>query len=783
MAVVVVAFVLGFSSYQYPLALTLTILILAIGFEAVSVPLLHPGYISLATPIYLFAMLEEGVTQPQAVSHGIMLAALPLATRLAYPSLPTMVTRAAYFGLNIVRMTLVGVVLLVGRAGLENIVGSGGAATVAAALGAALAWIAIDHILVTPVVMANEEASDQSSWSCVLERSRFLLPLPLAIAILGSQPDFPGPKGLLGLVLASLTIFPFRGALKYSIDELVVREQEELDLNVKSLQHQNEILKSEKNSLKDESERMSTELKYVYEMARALGASTNLEDTVAIVLSMIRRLRVPYQSCVILLYRKQALVPILSETPYKDLLAMSHLLQLEESLISEVVEQQRPRLESEMSASSEGRIFKDERSVMCVPLVVGKEIVGVIYVGSVRPGTHKEEHLDTLKMLAAFAAPSVKTAMLFEQAEEDLKAEVEARKAVEAMNKRLAGLQKMGQKMGENLSIRNTMTVVASGLTQMIPDAQSVIMFNTDRESGDKHAMKAEFTLTPYADYVKNLALRDDEGLLGKAIETGKTQMVPDTHVYDVQNLLAFERSVVVAPLMVRTENGEETEILGCLYVGASKENAFNEEHQQLIETVSYSTAMAIKNARLYEQTQQMALTDGLTGLYTHRLFQEKLAAEIEWSERHNRPFCLVMVDTDNFKTFNDTLGHPAGDSLLKEIAVLLKDKVRSTDIVCRYGGDEFALLLKETDKEKALTLCERVREAFQLRFGRMEVQVTASIGLACFPFDAKTKKDLAKAADDALYVSKRGGRNRVTASKSLHEREKNPIVQETLPR
>ncbi|MCA9794107.1 MAG: sensor domain-containing diguanylate cyclase, partial [Candidatus Eremiobacteraeota bacterium] len=222
-------------------------------------------------------------------------------------------------------------------------------------------------------------------------------------------------------------------------------------------------------------------------------------------------------------------------------------------------------------------------------------------------------------------------------------------------------------------------------------------------------------------------------------------------------------------------------EVLGCLYVGASRENAFTEEHRNLIETVSYQTAMALKNARLYEQTQQMALTDGLTGLYTHRLFQEKLSDEIEWSERHNRPFCLVMVDTDNFKTYNDTLGHPQGDSLLKEIAVLLKDKVRSTDIVCRYGGDEFALLLRETLKDDALKMCERIREAFQLRFGGNKVVVTASIGMACFPTDAVTKKDLAKAADDALYVSKRGGRNRVTASPPLEERE--DIVQEILPR
>ena len=143
----------------------------------------------------------------------------------------------------------------------------------------------------------------------------------------------------------------------------------------------------------------------------------------------------------------------------------------------------------------------------------------------------------------------------------------------------------------------------------------------------------------------------------------------------------------------------------------------------------------------------------------------------------------LVMVDADNFKTYNDTLGHPAGDALLKEIAALLKDKVRASDIVCRYGGDEFALLLKNTRKEDAQRMCERIREAFQLRFGGNEVQVTSSIGLACFPTDADSKKDLAKAADDALYVSKRGGRNRVSVSPNLAERRANPIQQEVLKR
>jgi diguanylate cyclase (GGDEF)-like protein len=250
---------------------------------------------------------------------------------------------------------------------------------------------------------------------------------------------------------------------------------------------------------------------------------------------------------------------------------------------------------------------------------------------------------------------------------------------------------------------------------------------------------------------------------------------------------LGAEQSVVIAPLFSSSSEAEaegqtEQELLGVLYVGAAEQNALTEDHGNLIETVSYQTAMALKNARLYEQTQQQALTDGLTGLYTHRLFQEKLGQELEKAEQTSQQLVLCMVDCDNFKTYNDTLGHPAGDALLKDIASLLKDKVRAQDIVSRYGGDEFALLLK-TSKENAVRMCERIREAFQLRFGGHQVQVTSSIGVACYPTDAVTKKDLAKAADDALYVAKRGGRNLVAPSKTLKERTTKPIVQEVLIR
>jgi len=758
--------------------------------DALSVSISAIGYFSMAAPLYFLVMFSNSVDS--ATMYGI----LPLFLGISVAGLCsfarfvvttpdphlTFQSRMAGMGLNVLRVALVGAAMLgATKAGLGALV---------AGMAGAGAWILLDQILVGPVLSKVEDLEVSSLWEEVPIGGKALFALAPVVGLVGS--GLSGGKvqdGVLAVFGVALLGLAFRGNARYYIDEIVVQDQKELEMSLNKAQHNERKLKEANAVYLSENKQFQDELGSVYQMAESLGASTKVEETVGVVASMIKTLRIPYQSFVILLFRNGSLQPELAETPYKDVLAMSHLLQLEETLIKEVVETRKSRLKPALSASSEGRIFKNERSVICVPLLVSKECVGVIYVGSVAADTHTEEHLKHLKMIAAFAAPSIKTAILFEGKVGEVEEERKIRESVEAKNAQLAELQSMGQRMGATLKTSTTIEVVAESLRNMIAGAQSVILFTPDKEQTGGHALKAEFADTPYKAYVKNLAIRDDEGLLGKAISAKCTVLVQDTEMFDVQHILGSERSVVVAPLITASEErrnggGEaEQELLGVLYVGAAQSDALTEEHRNLIETVSYQTAMALKNARLYEQTQQQALTDGLTGLYTHRLFQEKLSEEIEWASRHGQEIVLVMVDCDNFKTYNDTLGHPAGDALLKEVASLLKDKVRATDIVARYGGDEFALLLKQTRKEDALRMCERIREAFQLRFGGNAVQVTSSIGLACYPTDALTKKDLAKAADDALYVAKRGGRNMVAPSKTLKERQIKPIVQEVLAR
>lgn len=166
---------------------------------------------------------------------------------------------------------------------------------------------------------------------------------------------------------------------------------------------------------------------------------------------------------------------------------------------------------------------------------------------------------------------------------------------------------------------------------------------------------------------------------------------------------------------------------------------------------------LAEANARL----EDLATTDGLTGLKNHRLFQEKSAEEFERSQRYRSPLSVIMLDVDKFKSYNDTFGHPAGDQVLKRVAAVMKATVRRTDLVARYGGEEFAILLPETAEEGARELAERLRAAIETQPWNKR-PVTISIGVATLERTTSSFSVLLKQADEALYASKAGGRNRV---------------------
>ena len=174
---------------------------------------------------------------------------------------------------------------------------------------------------------------------------------------------------------------------------------------------------------------------------------------------------------------------------------------------------------------------------------------------------------------------------------------------------------------------------------------------------------------------------------------------------------------------------------------------------------------LRVRSACQLERARQRANTDGLTGLYNHRYLHERLQQEIERFERYGRPLSLVMADLDRFKLYNDTHGHPRGDELLIAVAKTLRQMSRSSDVVGRYGGDEFTRILPETTVAEARLKAERMRrfiERLELDVGGTATPVTLSLGIATASAACRRREDLIAAADAALYRAKRLGRNRV---------------------
>ncbi len=218
----------------------------------------------------------------------------------------------------------------------------------------------------------------------------------------------------------------------------------------------------------------------------------------------------------------------------------------------------------------------------------------------------------------------------------------------------------------------------------------------------------------------------------------------------------------VVTPIIVKGA----TEGLVCLGPRVKKQSYEKQDLEQ-ISILANIIAISITNATLYREVEQLSYTDGMTELHNFRYFDLRLHEEVIRHKRNKTGLSLLILDVDNFKNFNDTMGHPAGDEVLRKLAKILRETVRENDIVARYGGEEFAVILPQVEKEGALILAERIRENIEKTyFEHEEIQpqgkVTVSIGGANLPDDADDYQTLVNRADMALYKAKNTGRNRV---------------------
>jgi diguanylate cyclase (GGDEF)-like protein len=395
------------------------------------------------------------------------------------------------------------------------------------------------------------------------------------------------------------------------------------------------------------------------------------------------------------------------------------------------------------------------RALLAVPLVDrrGDHVRGVVVADRLDPSPFTDEDERLLRTLSGEILRAVEAERLMMDMKRTRDEKERFYEAIERLNRTTKPLE-----------VFDATIEVARGMVAV--DFAAVTLVE-DREGKTFHRVARVLGAEDGRAVLEGLEFKGDTGLVASAVRLGsclpaKELDVSKVPVFDSATRLRGLASLKVIPL--RTAQN----VLGAVVLGARRPGAYGPEAVRQLEVVAMQAAESIYRARLFEQTERLATTDGLTGLLNHRTFQGRLDEHLAHAERYGKRLSLLLCDIDHFKAVNDTYGHPVGDLVLKGVARTLAKEARATDLVARYGGEEFAVVMPETDAAGALVIAERIRErvarlALETEQGRLGV--TMSLGVATFPEDGAKKGALVERADACLYQAKRGGRNRTVCA------------------
>lgn len=320
-------------------------------------------------------------------------------------------------------------------------------------------------------------------------------------------------------------------------------------------------------------------------------------------------------------------------------------------------------------------------------------------------------------------------------------------------------LNELGRRFAGNLSLEDLFDAMYAE-TNRVMDAGAffVALYHEERREVELRYLYDDGGRYPPVTFTLNDG-PTSRAILNKApvLYNSDSRTIPGVQMYG--NLERAVQSVLVVPITLQDQ------VIGAISAQSYQVEAFTDEHVQLLSTIANQAAIALDNAQLYERTLQLAMTDSMTGLANARSLHESITRLVAQAAEQSTSISLLMIDSDSLKHINDRFGHVAGDEHICRLGETLRDSVRAGDIVARYGGDEFAVLLPNTEPEEARAIALRVLQAIrqlEYRVGVATIQTTASAGIASYPRDAVNAEGLLRAADAAMYRAKQAGKDRV---------------------
>lgn len=330
----------------------------------------------------------------------------------------------------------------------------------------------------------------------------------------------------------------------------------------------------------------------------------------------------------------------------------------------------------------------------------------------------------------------------------------------------LTVFHEIGKALTSTLDLSRVLETVMEQISTLFkPDTWSLLLLDAKAKE-----LRFEIAVGQAAEKLKEVRLKLGEGVAGWVAQQGEAVFVPDANEDTrfssrVDQITRMEtRTIAAVPI-----KGREG-VLGVIeIINTPRAMKFGQEEMFMLQALADYAAIAIENAQHVQRIHELTITDDLTKLFNSRHLHNVLEAEIYRSSRYGYEFSLIFLDLDHFKQVNDTHGHLVGSKLLTQVGHLIKDHLRMIDFAFRYGGDEFVVLLPQTGKHASMNVARRLHRMLGdgtfLREEGLNLKVTASFGLACFPADARTKNELVRMADEAMYLVKNTVRDNIAAA------------------